>query len=220
MFSKNSPMIDVLIPVYNRAEFVVPALESIVNQTYKDFRIIIYDDGSNDNTRLEISKYLSSFSGLNWALREGVVNKGVAYARNRLLDLSTSEFCMWQDSDDISHPQRLEIMLQAIQNNRCDMVFSAMYFFNHPKAHSRTKTIRSIDVSKYIDRSGLYDNTNFATGIFKRKFVKFHFDESLKRKEDIDWLTRIIKAKALFGYVDEPLYYCRRHEGRLTYAGK
>jgi hypothetical protein len=73
-----------------------------------------------------------------------------------------------------------------------------------------------IDTSKYTSREGLYKNMTFATGLFHKDCTKTAFNKRLRSREDVDWLSKLIKKKMTFTCVEEPLYYIRQHDGRLT----
>jgi len=201
--------LSILIPTYNRAEFLFFALEGLTKQTFKDFKVIIYDDGSDDNT-LEIVKGFMNSLEIHYIKNEK--NNGVAYARNELMKRVDTPYFAWQDSDDISQPYRLEA--QMLQNGDFDGCFSYAYFFKHPNKNRRVES--KIDVSKYKDRQSLYKNILFATGLFKADVTKTEFNKKLLKKEDVDWLCKLLKKKAIFTCVTAPLYYIRQHSGRLT----
>lgn len=94
--------VTVLIPVYNRERYIKACIESILAQTYGNIQVIVYDDGSTDNT----IRIVKDFDEVK--LIEGGVNRGVSYARNRLLEACTTRYAAWQDSDDIAAPKRIE----------------------------------------------------------------------------------------------------------------
>ena len=97
--------ISILMPVYNRQMFVSSAVYSILNQTYKNIKLVIYDDGSTDNTVSIIEQIKDS----RISIFKGDKNKGVAYARNKLLEFYDTKYAAWQDSDDLSNKHRIEM---------------------------------------------------------------------------------------------------------------
>lgn len=208
--------VDILIPTYNREQYIGPCIDSILNQTFKDIKIIIYDDGSTDKTKQIIENYQKTNSNIQYI--RGVENKGVGFARNVLLESSTADYIAWQDSDDISNPQRIEKSLNYIMHTGIDILFTDMVFFWDKTSYSRSKTISKVNIYKYTNREGLVNNMNFATAFFNSKLKNYKFDETLFRKEDVKWVSNLIQNHIRFGYIETPLYYCRRHEGRLTYT--
>ena len=201
--------LSVLIPTYNRAEFLFYALESLTKQTFKDFKVIIYDDGSDDNTFDIVKGFLTKLE-IHYFKNEK--NNGVAYARNELMKLVDTPYFAWQDSDDVALPDRFELQMNKIGD--FDGCFTYAYFFKHPNKNNR-KEYR-IDVSKYSDRQSLVNNMLFATGLFKADVTKTEFNKNLRKKEDVDWLTKLLKKKYIFTCVPSFLYYIRQHDGRLT----
>jgi len=208
--------VDILIPTYNREQYIEQCIDSILNQTYKDINIIIYDDGSTDKTRQIIEYYQKFHSNIQYI--RGVENRGVGFARNILLESSKAEYIAWQDSDDISNPYRIEKSLNYIEHTGVDILFTDMIFYVDGASYKRSKTISKVDIYKYTKREGLVNNMNFATAFFNSRLKSHKFDESLLRKEDVKWISNLIQNKVRFGYVEAPLYYCRRHSGRLTYT--
>ena len=210
--------VDILIPTYNREQYIGQCIDSILNQTYKDINIIIYDDGSTDNTEATIKEYQTTHKNIKYI--KSKENRGVGFARNILLESSTADYLMWQDSDDISSPDRIEKCLRYITQTDVDILFSDLVFFTDGASHKRSKTISMVDIYKYTKREGLVNNMNFATAFFNSRLKSHKFDESLLRKEDVKWISNLIQNKVRFGYIEAPLYYCRRHPGRLTYTNK
>lgn len=104
-------MISVVIPLYNKAHTIVSTLESVTNQTYSDFEVIIVNDGSTDNSVEVIQRHFSDtrFKIINQE------NGGVSVARNRGVDEATGEYVAFLDGDDAWHPEYLAIMTKLIQ---------------------------------------------------------------------------------------------------------
>jgi len=205
--------IDVLIPVYNRQDFLKECLESIEWQTYTDWRVIFYNDGSTDLSEEIIDEFRIRHP--NTVVINSNVNNGVGHARNRLLRACDAPYSAWMDSDDISHPTRFDAQLSLLENSMHDLVQTEMYFFTFPSKWNQTRAKHTVNVSRYTNRDGLNNNMNFATGMFKSGLKKFKFPEKRVR-EDIEWMALLIDNAIDFGLVQQPLYSCRRHENRLT----
>jgi glycosyltransferase involved in cell wall biosynthesis/ubiquinone/menaquinone biosynthesis C-methylase UbiE len=94
--------VSVIIPTYNRANFVCEAINSCLNQTFRNFEIIVIDDGSTDNTKEALKRYGSS---IRYVYQE---NQGRAEARNRGIKLAEGEYIAFLDDDDLWLPQKLE----------------------------------------------------------------------------------------------------------------
>lgn len=105
------PLITVAMPVFNAGVFLKPALNSIINQTYTNWELIIIDDGSSDGCLDNLPELDDSRIKV---YRDGK-NKGIAPRLNEIIDLAKGEFIARMDSDDISHPQRFELQLGKLQ---------------------------------------------------------------------------------------------------------
>ena len=108
----NKSLISVLLPVYNGEEFVKQAIESILNQTYENFELIIIDDGSTDVSASIIQKMVDkriSFYKQN--------NQGLAKTLNRAISLSKGKYLARHDQDDLSHPQRFEKQVSFLESH-------------------------------------------------------------------------------------------------------
>ncbi len=109
----HKPIVSMVMPVYNRAEYLKKSIQSILNQTFKDFEFIIVNDGSADNS-IDIIK---SFNDPRIKIFENDKNRGIVYSRNRGLSEAKGEFISMFDSDDIAVPNKLEIQLDFLKNN-------------------------------------------------------------------------------------------------------
>jgi len=214
--------ISILMPVYNREKYIKESVDSILNQTYRNINLIIYDDGSTDNTLNLIPK------DDRIKIIKGAENLGVAYARNVLIREAKTKYCMWQDSDDFSSKDRIMKNLNYLstfkdETSRPDMVFSNIIFFKKGQnPFRRGAKVYKIDISKYPLGNGLNgNNITFATGFFDLERCKLQSFDNKKTNggEDLDWLIRLYNdsPKMKCGYLDENLYYCRRHEGRISF---
>jgi len=201
-------LISVLIPAHNRAKLIGEAIESCINQTYKNMEIVIYDDGSTDNTEKIISDFISRFDNIRYI--KGDKNMGIGHARNILLENINGDFACWLDSDDTMERNRLEINLKNIGDN--DIIYSSIR-----KTGAGAGDIR-IDVSKYSkdNWNSLKYNTTCATGFFKKEVSRIKFVEDLRAGgEDVLWLWYLIHNGIKVGYIDQPLYLYRQHSDRI-----
>jgi Glycosyltransferases involved in cell wall biogenesis len=109
------PLISVMMACYNAELYIEQAIESILNQTYKNFELIIVDDGSTDNST-EIIKNLAK-NDRRVKLYYNKENKGQVYTRNRMLKIALGEYLAVMDADDVSCPERLEKQVEFLLNH-------------------------------------------------------------------------------------------------------
>ncbi len=108
--------VSVIIPTYNRGYIIRRALQSVYNQTWKDFEIIVVDDGSTDNTRVILEEECLKHPNVKYIRHE--VNKGVSAARNTGILHSKGEYIAFLDSDDRWFPTKLREQLRVFQFDR------------------------------------------------------------------------------------------------------
>lgn len=111
--------ISVIIPVYNCAPFLSRCLESIINQTYRNWEAICINDGSKDNSGEILDTYALKDERIKVIHKQ---NEGVSKARNTALEHMTGEYAIFVDSDDFLHPQLMDICIYFAQKDKSDMV--------------------------------------------------------------------------------------------------
>lgn len=106
------PLVSVLLPVYNGAEYLIEAIQSILIQSYKNFELIIINDGSNDESALIIERFKDPR-----IIFLSQTNQGLAATLNRAIGIANGKYLARQDQDDISLPQRLEKQVSFLEAN-------------------------------------------------------------------------------------------------------
>lgn len=139
------PTISILLPTYNAGQSLALSVESIINQNYKKWTLLVLDDGSSDNSL----KMLSHLNDKRIKIIKNKFNKGISYRLNQGIKLSKTKYIARMDSDDISFPDRLEKQFNFLEKNKeIDLVSSkAVIFFDnkyqlkgllpHKKSHTR-----------------------------------------------------------------------------------
>src|SRR6266404_4270752 len=122
------PTVSVIIPTFNRSKLVVNAVQSVLGQTYRDYEIIVVDDGSTDNTAEALTPYMDRIRYVYQA------NLGASAAQNRGLQLARGKWISILASDDLWLPAKLEAQLKAVASLGEDFgaCFTNCDFFGHP----------------------------------------------------------------------------------------
>ncbi|RLC39557.1 MAG: hypothetical protein DRH33_02555 [Candidatus Nealsonbacteria bacterium] len=207
-------LISVIIPSYNSGKYLNEAIESVVNQTYKNLEIIIINDGSSDDTEEIAKKWQQKDERVRYINHK--INRGPAAARNTGIKNAQGEYVAFLDADDVWLPQKIEIQIKKIKELGADLVFSNWYvwepekkikiraFESNPVENNR-KNLLSFLVKKNFGNS--------STALIKRLVLEEVglFDESLRFSEDYDlWLRFLLKGMRI-AFINEPLIYCRKH---------
>ena len=117
----------VIIPVYNKQNFVYNTIQSVLSQTFSDFEIIIINDGSTDESEKEIMKF--SDERINYIKQH---NKGLSASRNKGIKIASSKYLTFLDSDDIWHPGYLEKIIYLINSFPSEKIFATNYYDIYP----------------------------------------------------------------------------------------
>ncbi len=113
------PKISVIIPVYKVEKYLPRCLDSVMEQTFKDFEVICVNDGSPDNSGAILEEYAAKYDNFKVITQE---NQGLSAARNTALPEAKGDYIIFIDSDDFVHPQFLEHLYNAQQQTQCDIV--------------------------------------------------------------------------------------------------
>jgi glycosyltransferase involved in cell wall biosynthesis len=210
MKHKNNPKVSVIIPTYNYAHFLPEALNSVLDQTYKNFEVIIVDDGSTDNTKDVLKSFLND-QRIRYIYQE---NSGLPATRNRGIKESKGQFVAFLDSDDVWLPAKLEKQILLFDNDEeIVLVYCGAEFIDVDGERIPDPGYKPIPGATYKDL--LYVNWVIGSGssVLIRKSVfgeAGFFDESLTGLDDIDMWIRILRNRKS-DYVDEVQVKIRRH---------
>ena len=180
------------MPAFNAEDTILESINSVINQTYENWELIVINDGSSDNTINVVQE-----------IKDGRIklitqkNKGVAEARNKGIDCSSGDYIAFLDSDDIWHHKKLELQLDFFNTNQVDLLHTDFYYF--------TNTINDKIYKKYIepynleltDYEKLLVNDIIVTSsvmIHKNIINKLgYFDSTFHGVEDWDYWIRLSK---------------------------
>lgn len=191
------PFFSVIIPTYNRKHFLAISVESVLNQSFADFELIIVDDGSEDGTKEFIKKYRDP--RLRYIYQE---HKGVSAARNQGIKESRGKFICFLDSDDRYRQEKLEITYQYIQKFPQYKIFhSEELWYRSGKILPQKKHHKKPEGNVFCNALKICCISISTVAIEKSVFDKVGmFDENMPACEDYDfWLraTAIYSVKLI-----------------------
>jgi len=214
--SSATPAVSVVIAAYNRARFLPETIDSVLGQRFRDFELIVVDDGSTDDTQ----NVLKSYGNQICVLKQE--NRGPASARNLGIRRARGRWISIQDSDDLSVPDHLESLFAfAEKNPDCGMVFANGAYLGGPE-HNR-ETIIPKDKSRRLAQQGVR-----LLDLFEKSIVRLQaallsktcletiggHDESLRICMDLDLAFRIFMRYPV-AYLDKVVFLYRKHEGNI-----
>ena len=115
-------LVTVIMPVYNAERYMRQSIESILAQTYQNWKLLMVDDGSTDSSADIMQEYCDRDSRVQTIPSTG--NEGVASARNKGIIAAEGEYIAFLDSDDLWKPQKLETQINYMQEKNCGFVYS------------------------------------------------------------------------------------------------
>lgn len=210
--------IDILLATYNGEKFVKEQIESILNQTYENFNLIISDDASTDNTLNILEEYEKKDTRIKVFKKEK--NEGLINNFEFLLKNVTSDYFMFSDQDDIWKKDKIEKSINKLKEKNSGLVYTDLEIVDEKlnviyPSYWKYKQIYK-KIIKYNNFEALYLN-NFVTGctiLAKSKYIKDILPLPRNSKFVLHdyWTALIISAKDKISYVEEPTIQYRQHK--------
>lgn len=207
-------LVSVLIPIYNVERYLEETLRSILTQSYRDLEVVLLDDGSRDRS-MAIAERMARDDERIVILPPVGHNRGVVATRNDLLRSARGAFIAWNDSDDVSHPERIERQIRFLQQNpRFGAVGTGIMF-----ADEQLRPQRSESYPADPQRQATDPMLCCATLMARREAAG---DAGLFREvfraggEDGDWIMKMADRHAVTN-IPDILYTYRRHSHSLTH---
>lgn len=210
-------MISVIVPVYNAEKYLHSCIDSILRQSFKDFEIMLIDDGSKDGSSAICDEYAAKDSRIRVFHKP---NGGVSSARNLGLDNARGEWVTFVDSDDWIAPTFLELLLESANKNHADICMCDFYFsfrdndYRHDVYSWRHQGVQGL--AEYIESTW----TIACASIQKRSLYednRFRFPLNIRYCEDFHLIIRLCSKAKIVSKVNEPLYYYRQQEGSVMH---
>lgn len=200
--------VDVIIPVYNGGKFIKEAIDSILNQTYQDFRILIVDDGSSDNT-ISIVQSIQKETAKIVLFEQA--HFGQPKTINRGLAATSADYICFLDADDYWEKDKLEKQLKFFHTNKEAVAcFTMIKEFDSFEDNGVTP--------KYKARELPMKGIQKSTILFKRVLLEQYgyFDENQLMAVFINWFSKMQKDNIVFDTLDEVLVHRRVHDANFT----
>jgi len=218
MTDQRKPLVSVVMPVYNTEKYLAEAIESILAQTLTDFEFIIVDDGSSDGSPAISRSYAERDSRIR--LIELPENLGDGPARGAGLAAAGGEYVAWQDSDDISPPDRLDKQARFLQCNPeigAVGVYARSVTADLQPLHNREQPTRHAQIMLGHYVGAWSEAFTYAALMTRRKLLleAGGYDFSLAYCSDCDLMTRLF-GRTTFANIPEHLYIHRRRPGQRT----
>jgi len=213
--TRNKPTVSIIIPTYNRRQSIGRSIESVLNQTYRDFELIIVDDGSTDNTK----ELVADFNDERIRYVRHEENKGEAAARNTGIKAARCDYIAYQDSDDEWLPEKLARQIELLENASPEVGVIYTGFWkaeNHKRTYVPFSWVsqKNGDIHKELLKGNFIGSP--VVLIKKECFNKVGlFDEKLRNLVDWEMWLRVSKYYH-FKCIDEPLVIAHYHSDNVS----
>lgn len=204
------PVLSVVIPVYNGEASIKKCIESLLNQSFNDYEIIIIDDGSQDNSLNICLKYASLYFNI---IVYHIKNGGVSNARNQGIKLAKGKYIMFVDCDDYLEANMFETYVNTIKQHDVDVVIGGLtaHLKNGSIVNKVSKVLGRYDTSIWNVISGNNDIFGYAASkVYKLDIIKDNnilFNINMKSQEDLDFALSVYQYCNSFMLID----YCGYH---------
>jgi len=218
MDENKMPAVSIIVPTYNRAQYLVEAIQSVLEQTFHDYEIIVVDDGSTDDTKAALQKK-NIFKNIiyiyqnNCGLKSAVRNIGIQAAKGK--------YIAFLDSDDKWLPLKLEKQVDILEKDpNCALVCSNAYILKDDVPTQELYVQSETMVSGNVFQKLLHNNFIINSSVVVRKNILQKLggldeDRIIKSSEDYDLWLRVGRLYAITS-ISEPLTFYRIHEGNIS----
>lgn len=207
-----TPLVSILMPVYKTADYLREAMDSMLNQTFTDFELIVLNDCSPDNA----DEILDTYTDSRIVRYKGEKNQGLANVLNVGMDMARGKYIARMDSDDISHPNRLQVQVDYLESHPdADLCSAGMHLFGAKnETWSRPMGTEDVKITALFYSPILHASSLWRKESFDKHSLRFR--QEMVPAEDYDlWCRAMAKGLHLVNIADA-LYEYRIRPGQAT----
>ncbi len=219
------PFVSIIIPIYNAENYLNRCIDSVLNQEYENFELILINDGSTDQSGKICFEYAKKDPRVFVIQKE---NKGVSESRNCGLDIAKGKYIQFLDSDDWIAPEATRMLVRSMEVFGCDMVISDFYrvsgeYMSQKGDISENKVLSKEEFSEHMIENpadfyyGVLWNKMYRRDIIEKNNIRM--DESLNWCEDFLFNLEYIRHANSFYALQIPIYYYMKRKGSLASQG-
>lgn len=219
------PIVSIILPVYNAENTIRKCIESVLNQTFREFELIIVNDGSKDHSGEICEEYKEKDKRIKVFHKE---NRGVSHTRNFALDQVEGEYIQFMDSDDWITPDAVKELVEASRTYKCDLIISDFYRVVNERVSVKGDIEDTTVMTREEFAAHMMENpADFYYGVLWNKLYKKSIIEEhhLRMNPQIDWCEDFLFNLEYIRYVGQvyalkiPIYYYVKTKGSLVSQG-
>lgn len=206
----NQPLVSIIMPAYNAERFIKESVESVINQSYKNWELLVINDSSKDSTKSIVESYMEKDSRIKLLNQD--VNKGVVEARNRGIRESEGKYIAFLDSDDLWSANKLQIQIEYMLSNKVYMTYTEYSYIDEAGNY-----IKNIPVPKTLNyKLALRGNQiGCLTVILDKEKIGYFQMPNLKHEDYATWLN-ILKLGIIAEGIQQNLAKYRKVNNSLS----
>ena len=224
----NNELISIIVPIYNTEKYLHQCLDSILNQTYTNFEVLLVNDGSTDSSGMICQEYVENDSRFRYFEKE---NGGASSARNLGLERSGGAYITFIDSDDWVEPNYLDVLYTALKENDTDVAISTykrfaqdgvFYLRSYSREDDEFLNIGTRSRDSFLEilpRLGELDHSfySISSKLIKREIIgNLLFDEQVSYAEDLNFFFYLYLGVESVVYVRDYTYVYRTHDASTS----
>lgn len=217
---KKEPKVSVIVPVYNTEKYVVDCIESVKQQTFAEWELILIDDGSTDKSYSICKKYAEKDQRIRLYQQE---NKGQGVARNYALSICYGEYITFLDSDDIVHERILEDLVKVCEENNADIAMARIdAFVSKPQSKNDDVIVQKEYVKNFFDSFVMernYQNHMVTSKLYKKSLISDICFPEYRAIEDEFFLTEVYVKVIKVVTINNIRYFYRQTKSSTMRGG-
>ncbi|MBQ3691504.1 MAG: glycosyltransferase [Bacteroidales bacterium] len=208
-----NPLVSVIVPIYKVENYLRECVDSIISQSYNNLEIILVDDGSPDNCPKICDEYAQKDSRIKVIHKP---NGGLSDARNAGIEIAKGEYLSFVDSDDVIHPQMIEVLMKPLIEDKC-LKMSACQFleFDDSKEFEKNQELKPLET---IDYQEYFTKKIWATAwgkVYERRlFENIKYPVGRYHEDEFTTYKVCYEAKIVV-YTKSQMYFYRQREGSI-----
>ncbi|MCA0152364.1 glycosyltransferase family 2 protein [Winogradskyella vincentii] len=206
-------LVSIVTPIFNKEKVIEETIQSVLNQTYTNWELLLVNDASSDNSSNLVKKFVEQDERIKYS--EFSSNKGAAEARNYGSKMAKGEYIAFLDADDLWHKTKLEIQIQALNEKNIDVCFGS-YEMVDSKSNPLNIKVHTLPVLTYnkLLKANYIGNL---TGIYNCKNLGKIYTKDLKKRQDwLLWIEALKRSQKPAHGISETIAYYRKSDNSLS----
>ncbi|MFI0429735.1 glycosyltransferase family 2 protein [Mariniflexile sp. HMF6888] len=207
------PLVSIITPMFNSEAYISETINSVINQTYTNWELLLIDDGSNDKTIAKANQFIAQKPNIK--LLKNKANLGAAISRNKGVEASKGKYIAFLDADDLWKPNKLQTQIEFMEAQNCDVCFSSYEQIDETGKllNKVIKALPELTYQKYL-KSNYIGNL---TGVYNAKVLgKIKAPNLRKRQDWLLWLAAIKTSGKPAKGIQESLAYYRIRKDAMS----